>query len=63
MVRYIAIAAKPRADWSDDPDVADVSTRTVIIEDGGPIRTGLLDETGTPLYRLPNKIKMGFVKG
>jgi len=63
VARYIALPKAPKAAWDDDPLVADVTTRTVILEDDGPVKTGLLDANGTPLYRMPNRIPIGFVKG
>lgn len=58
-MKYVAI---PRADWDEPPDVEAVSTRTVLVDDDAPIKTGLLDHHGTPLYRIREKIRFGFVK-
>lgn len=62
MTRY-AYVTKPRSWWSDEPALADVSTRTVIMDDDEPERTGLLDQHGTPIYRVRERIPFGFVKG
>lgn len=59
-MRYIT---RPKADWDDPPVVADVSTRIVIIDDDAPVNTGILDASGTPLYRVRDRVPFGFVKG
>lgn len=59
-MRYVA---RPKAWWDDDTKVEDVSTRIVIIQDDAPIRTGLLNADGVPLYRVRERIPFGFVKG
>lgn len=38
------------------------TAREVIIDDGEPVATGLLDQHGNPLYRVVERIKIGFVK-
>lgn len=39
-----------------------VGSRTLIVidDDQAPVRTGLLDMHGVPLYRMPDKAKCGF---
>lgn len=59
-MRYVA---RPKAWWDDEPNVEDVSTRIVLVEDDAPIRTGLLDADGVPLYRVRDRFPVGFVKG
>lgn len=51
---------RPRADWLEE-DGQPVIARDVIVEDAAPVNTGLLDQHGTPIYRTPDKIRMGFV--
>lgn len=60
-MKYVAIRNRPKAsdDWSDQPPV--VQATTVYEPDDRPEETGLLDATGTPLYRVRDKIKMGFL--
>ncbi len=38
----------------------DLPTVTVYVEDDGPERTGLLDAQGRPLYRVRERVPMGF---
>jgi hypothetical protein len=59
-MKYVAI--KPRAydvEWHAMP--ATVQATTVYEADEKPEETGLLDMHGTPLYRIKNKRKMGFL--
>ena len=51
---------RPRADWLEDAPEP-VLSFDVIVSDDEPVNTGLLDAHGTPIYRTPDKIKMGFV--
>ncbi len=60
--RYVAIGRRPRAEWDDDPRLEDVSSRQVIVEDDAPVATGLVDASGLPLYRVRQRIAIGFVK-
>jgi hypothetical protein len=56
--RYIALPSPPKSHWADDaPLVRDL---TVYEEEDKPQETGLLDARGTKLYRVREKIKMGF---
>lgn len=55
-MRYVTL---PRADWDDDPRLDEVTTRTVIVDDE-PVKTGLLDRNGTPLYRVRDRLRLGF---
>ncbi len=58
---YVALASPSRADadWGYSND----RSMEVIASDEGPIRTGLVDANGTPLYRLPERIPLGFCRG
>lgn len=58
--RYIALPTPPKSHWSDDaPLIRDI---TVYEAEDKPHDTGLLDASGTKLYRVEERIKMGFVK-
>ncbi len=61
MTRYIAIPQRPKAyeSWEDQPPIAAAST--VYEQDDRPEETGLVDAHGVPLYRVRDKIKMGFL--
>lgn len=57
---YVALPHPPRAHWSDDaPLLRDI---TVYDTEDVPEATGLLDASGTKLYRVRERIKMGFEK-
>ena len=61
MIRYVAIK-RPRADWFEEERPVTVQTSMTVYEsDDAPEDTGLLDVTGTKLYRVRDKIKVGFV--
>lgn len=62
MTRYVSIPKRQTAsDWWDDEPV--MTGQTVLVEEeSGPVNTGLYDHAGTPLYRLPDKIKPGFTR-
>ena len=50
---------RPRSDdWEPEPPLI---ARDVIVVDDEPIKTGLLDQNGTPIYRTSDRIKLGFV--
>jgi hypothetical protein len=60
-VRYVAISRpRPRAEYYDEGPV--IAGQTVIVEDEAPVETGLLDASGTKLYRVADKIRPGFIK-
>lgn len=62
MPKYVAI--RPRsARWSDivEDDVMD-DVCTVYEEDDYPTETGLVDATGTPIYRLSEKRPIGYLR-
>lgn len=59
-MKYIAIPQRPKSgDWEDQPPV--VQATTVYEADDQPVDTGLVDMNGTRLYRVADKIKMGFL--
>lgn len=62
MTRYVAIPNRPRSQWDvwDKPATVD-STMTVYERDSEPEKTGLLDESGTPLYRVADRHKLGYL--
>ena len=62
MPRYVTL---PRCavraeddDWYQPPR----ETCVVIVDDAAPQATGLLDETGAPLYRLSDRGPLGFCR-
>lgn len=59
MDRYVSLRTAPRSGhWSDDvPMIRDL---TVFETQDEPARTGLLDARGVPIYRVRERIKMGF---
>lgn len=58
MTRYIAI---PRAFVSATHTPEHQPTCTVWEQEAAPVNTRLLDQTGTPLYRMPDRMPIGFV--
>jgi len=57
-VKYVAIPRRPRSgDYFDEGPI--LEGRTVYIE-SDPIDTGLLDVNGTRLYRVEERIELGF---
>lgn len=58
--RYIALPIPSKSNWADDaPLIRDL---TVYDTEDTPEATGLLDASGTKLYRVRERIKMGFEK-
>ena len=60
--RYIALAHPPRA-WTDNypgPTSASRPTITVHEDDSSPEYTGLLDARGVELFRVRERVAMGF---
>jgi len=59
-MRYVSIARPPKAsdDWQDQPPVVQATT---VYESDEPQATGVLDSNGTPIYRLPERSKMGYL--
>ena len=66
--RYITLPVKPQIarlrasyyDYSVGDNVLMPDSCTVMETDKSPFETGLLDATGTPLYRVPETVKIGF---
>lgn len=56
--RYVALARRPRGYWEEiDPPEQSL---TVFEAEDGPVETGLYDANGVPLYRVPERVKMGY---
>ncbi len=63
MPRYIAMRRQPHLERSyvgDDYWRLDRSSIDVIVSESGPRRTGLLDQDGNDLYRVPPETPAGF---
>lgn len=43
------------------PNASDYLARTVMEQDKQPVKIGLLDASGVPLYRVPDQVKFGFI--
>lgn len=56
--RYVALPSPPKASWEEHE--RHLPSLTVYETEERPIDTGLLDATGTKLYRVRDRIKMGF---
>lgn len=60
MTRYVAI--RPRSQWDIWDRPAPVQTTMTVYEtDNEPEKTGLLDANGTPLYRVQDRQKVGYL--
>ena len=59
--KYVALHRQPRAWASDQEAMGERPTSVVHEADKTPEPTGLVDAAGTPLYRVTDQIKMGFV--
>lgn len=59
-MKYVAIH-RPKAsdDWESQPPIG--AATTIYERDDAPEDTGLLDATGTRLYRVRDKVKVGYV--
>ena len=60
--RYVALARVPRrvrSDYEDDFG-GPHRTLTVFEVENDPVETGLYDANGVPLYRVPERVKMGY---
>lgn len=55
--RYVT-AVRPTAHWADDAPM--IPALTVFEAEDRPEPTGLLDPQGAPIYRVRERIKMGF---
>jgi hypothetical protein len=61
MPRYVAIIPRPTS--CDGDECALIVGTTVYEADREPTKTGLLDATGTPLFRVEDKAPFGFYVG
>lgn len=60
MTRYVAIPSGPKGyDYWEEPAP---TSQTIYAEDDAPQQTGLYDANGVPLYRVRDKIRVGFTK-
>ena len=59
-MKYRYVAIRPKAHWADDAPL--IPSLTVYEPEDKPEETGLLDANGVKLYRVRERIKMGFVK-
>lgn len=57
--RYVALPTPPKqygySEWGEPHP-----TMVVIDGDRAPVKTGLLDASGTPLYRVDDTVPLGF---
>ena len=61
MIRYVPRARRPRACDPEWHEFAQPRTMDVIVPDEtAPEDTGLLDQHGVPLYRVPERVRCGF---
>lgn len=61
MSRYVAIIAAPKSwDSHDGYNMGSRPSMTVHDADDAPQATGLVDALGVPLYRLSDRIPIGF---
>lgn len=62
MIRYVAIPHKGKPARADDDDWYSDTTRSidVLVDRDEPVKTGLLDASGTPLYRVTVRGPCGF---
>ncbi len=60
-MKYVAIHRPVRAsdDWDNQPPIA--AATTVYEAEDAPVETGLVDATGTKLYRVKDKVRVGYV--
>lgn len=57
MARYVSLV-RPKSHWLDEDPVI---VRDVIVEEGGPVATGLYNADGEQLFRVPERVKIGFI--
>lgn len=55
MTRYVS---RPRSSYDDDTPI--LTGSTVYEADSSPERTGLLDAAGNPLFRVQDRVPLGF---
>lgn len=63
MAKYVAIRNLRRAKshYEYEEERLSATTISVIVDDDAPIETGLLNQDGTPLYRLTERGAWGYV--
>lgn len=60
---YVAIPPRAGIDYDADGRwVDDRGTCTVFEDERQPVSTGLLNSSGVPIYRVPEAIRIGFVR-
>lgn len=60
--RYVAMLLRPRSDWEDWIDDPQRPNLTVYEPSDEPRDTGLLDASGTPLYAIEVRDRIGFLR-
>jgi len=58
--RYVA--APNRSDWWDEHRGTDALARTIHESENIPVKTGILDAHGTPIYRCIEREPIGFIR-
>lgn len=61
VIRYITLPQRQKAydDWESQPPIGQATT--VYEPDDAPVDTGIVDASGTKLYRVRDRTKMGFL--
>jgi len=60
-IRYLTLLRRPRTvTVQDDVWTEPPVTMQVISDEGQPVDTGLVDQFGTTIYRVPTRERMGF---
>jgi hypothetical protein len=65
MAHYVAIHnLKPKVmyDWWRDDRPGPSSISVIVADEDGPVKTGLCDAAGVPLYRIEDRNPCGFGK-
>lgn len=63
MARYVTIRPAFGASACEGDECPMLLAQTVYEADREPVKTGLLDETGTPLFRVEDRAPFGFFIG
>ena len=63
-MRYVSMPTEPvtAREWWEQADGSQYLARTVHEEDGKPVDTGLLDASGKKLFRVEDRLPIGFVR-
>ena len=56
MARYVS---RPPRGWIADDVWEEPARQEIVVSEGAMINTGLLDDSGNPIFRLPNPIGFG----